>query len=167
VDCASGSDTAWVAPEDIAASDCERIGNGPDTTGGPGGGPDHTPAQVRLSLLGTRQTTASIAATGLAVHFTCSETCKLDARLLLGRASARKLGIKLGPRRVLVARTAAGRVGPGQGRFTMHLLPRIARRLRSGAAVTLALEVIGRDAAGNKRLVWRRLTLRGASVSLK
>ena len=166
VDCAGGNDTAWVAPEDIAASDCERIGNGPDTAGG-GGGLDKTPPQVRVSLLGTRQTPATVIATGLAVHFTCSETCKLDTRLWLGRVTAQRLGIKLGPRRVLLARSAAARTGPGQGGFTMHLLPRLAKRLRGGSTVTLALEVIGRDASGNRRIMWKRVSLRGRKVSLK
>jgi Ca2+-binding RTX toxin-like protein len=167
VDCGDGSDRAWVAPDDIAASDCERIGNGPDETGDGGGGPDTTPAQVRVSLLNTRQTQARILAAGLAVHFTCSETCRLDARLLIGRSAARLLGIKLGPRRALVARVAARRTGPGQGRFTMHLLPKLAKRMRAARSLSLTLEVIGRDAAGNRRIVWRRLTMRGPTVSLK
>jgi len=166
-DCGDGNDVAWVAPDDLAASDCERIGNGPDTTGGPGGGSDKTRPQVRVSLLGTRQSAASVLAGGLVIHFTCSETCGLDARLLLGRAAARRLGIKLAPRHLLVARTAAGRAGPGQGRFTMRIVPRLARRLRGARNVDLTLEVIGRDAAGNRTTVWRKLHLGPGRLSLQ
>ena len=167
VDCGAGGDTAWVAPDDIAASDCERIGNGPDTGGGGGGGFDTTPPQVRLRLLGSGQSSSTIVSEGLAIYFTCSETCRLDARLLIGRSGARRLGIKLGPARLLLARVAAARVGPGRGRFTMHLLPRLGKRLRRVRDVTLLLDVRGRDAAGNRLDVWRHLILRGRTVRLK
>jgi hypothetical protein len=49
----------------------------------------------------------------------------------------------------------------------MHLVPRMAKRLRGARPITLTLEVIGRDAAGNRRIVWKHVGLRGQKVSVK
>jgi Ca2+-binding RTX toxin-like protein len=166
VDCADGNDIALVKSDDIAASDCERISDGSDPVG-PGDPGDHTPPQVGLGLLETRQTRASVLAKGIGVGFTCSETCRLDSMLWIGRSSARALGVKLARRRTLVARVASSRTDAGPGRFRMHLIAWLASRLRSGRPVTLTLEVIGHDQNSNRAITWHRVTMRGRAVRLR
>ncbi|MEA2496734.1 MAG: hypothetical protein QOJ29_4645, partial [Thermoleophilaceae bacterium] len=164
-DCGEGNDIGWVAPDDIPASDCERIGNGPDPTG-PSGVTDKTPAQIRVSLLGKRQTRASVLGQGLNIHFTCSETCNLDARLFLRGADARQLGIKLGPKRILIGRTPARRDGAGQGNFTLTIIPRVVSAATHASRLSALLTVFARDAAGNRTRVVARLVVGGGKVRL-
>jgi len=128
---------------------------------------DHTPPQIAVGLLGTRQTRASVLAKGLGIRFTCSETCRLDTMLWIGRSTARALGIKLARTRTLVARVASSRTGVGAGRFRMHLRSWLAKRLRGGRPVTLTLEVIGHDANSNRTIGWYRVTMRGRTVRLR
>ena len=154
-DCGDGNDTGWVDPDDIAASNCERIGSGPDVTG-PATGGDTLPPQVRLSLV-RGERLATVLARGLIVHFTCSETCSLDARLVLGRAAARRVGLKFRPANVLAARTPARRTGPGQGHLALKIAGRLEKRLRGARRLDFGLIVRGRDAAGNVTRVARHV----------
>ena len=164
-DCGDGNDVGWVAPDDIAASNCERIGAGPDIVG-PSGGEDSTPAQVRINLIGQRQSPDSVLARGLRVHYTCSETCTLDARLYLARSGARELNLKLSPRSRLIGRTPAHREGFGQGTFMLTLVPRVATAARHAGRLTALLSVLARDSAGNKTRVAKRLVLMRGRVHL-
>ena len=166
VACSGGNDIALVKSNDIAASDCERISDGSDPIG-PGDPNDHTPPQVGVGLLGARQTRATVLAKGLGVSYRCSETCRLDSMLWIGRSAARALGVKLARTRTLVARVASSRTDAGAGRFRMHLISWLASRLRSGRAVTLTLEVIGHDQNSNRAITWHRVTMRGRSVQLR
>jgi Ca2+-binding RTX toxin-like protein len=166
VTCADGNDIALVASNDIAASDCERISDGSDPIG-PGDPNDHTPPHIGLSLLGAKQTRASVLAKGLGLRFSCSETCRLDTMLWIGRSAARALGVKLPRSRTLVARVASSRTDAGPGQFRMHLRGWLVSRLRSGRPVTLTLEVIGHDPNSNRAITWHRVTMRGRAVSLR
>lgn len=164
-DCGDGNDTGWVAPDDVAASNCDRIGAGPDVGGGPEAA-DATPAQVRISLLGARQTPATVLATGLQVHYTCSETCTLDARLYLPKSAARDLHLKRLPKSRLIGRTPVHRDGKGQGTFTLTIVPRVAAAVKRSKRLNALVSVLARDGAGNKTRVARRLVIGQGEVRL-
>jgi Ca2+-binding RTX toxin-like protein len=163
-DCGGGYDRAWVAPDDIPGSNCERIGAGPDETTSTGGS-DRLRPQVRISLV-RGQRLATVRRAGLVIHFTCSETCRLDARLLVGRADARELGLRLRRGSLLAARAPAQRDGPGQGTFTLKPSALVAKRLKQTRKADFALIVKGRDAAGNLTRVDRHVQLLPAKARL-
>jgi Ca2+-binding RTX toxin-like protein len=152
--CGDGTDTGWVDPNDIAASDCERIGAGPEQPGGGPEAPDRSPAQVRVRL-GHGQTLRTAPA-GLLLLFTCSESCSATARLTLLSTDGRPL--RKGAARPVV-RAAAALTHAGGGSMTLALGSRGARMLRRSRRADLGLLLSATDGAGNATRVRRHLQL--------
>jgi Thrombospondin type 3 repeat len=145
---------------DQADSDRDGLGDACDdaTPGGPtrppggggGGGADTTAPAVGVSLRGLHRM-AELGA-GLAVPVSCSERCTVSTRLRVGARDARRLRVK----RVLG--TGGAELDAAGDTFVFIDLPRAllrrARRVRAVVTVDVA------DAAGNRRSVTRRITIR-------
>jgi hypothetical protein len=132
---------------------CDEDAPGPTPpTGGPGapGPPDTTPPTVRVAVPAVHRV-AELGA-GLAVPVTCSERCTVTSTLLLPRRVARRLRVKPAFGLGAAELDAAGET------FVFIDLPRSA--LRRVRRVTARLTVTVADAAGNRRTLTRRLTIR-------
>jgi Ca2+-binding RTX toxin-like protein len=151
--CGSGSDIGWVDPNDIAASDCERIGAGPEPIGGGPDAPDTSPAQVRLRL--ARGQTLRTAPKALTLLFTCSESCSVVARLTLQSTSRGRVR----PGRGVVANAASALTHAGGGSFTFRLASKARRMLRAAKRADLAISLSAKDGAANVTRVRRHLQL--------
>jgi Ca2+-binding RTX toxin-like protein len=151
--CGDGADVGWVDPSDIAASDCERIGAGPEQAGGGPGARDRSPAQVRVRL-GHGQTLRT-APKGLIVLFTCSESCSVTARLTL--LSTSRGSLRGAARPVVNAAGALEHAGGGSMTFTLGARP--ARLLRRSVRADLSLLLSAKDGARNVTRVRRHLQL--------
>ncbi|HEX2084588.1 MAG TPA: thrombospondin type 3 repeat-containing protein [Solirubrobacteraceae bacterium] len=121
--------------------------------GDPGGPPDVAAPEIRLPVA-TRHRTAELGA-GLAVPVWCSERCTVSTTLTLSRRDARRLGLR---GRVLGS-GGAELDDQGETFVFVDLARRALRRLRARSVrATLRVEVA--DAAGNRRTLSRRLTIR-------
>lgn len=99
---------------------------------------------------------------GIAPEIACSESCRLEADLRIGRVQAKRLGIGVPRKRRFVRigvarerRMAAGRRSL-RVRFSRRLAPRIGRASR----VTMTYRVVARDRAGNFRVRKARFSLK-------
>jgi len=92
---------------------------------------------------------------GLAVVVRCGEDCRVSARLVVGAATARRLGLK--PGRPL-ARAGSPSLGE-ELRFVLRPGATQRRRLRALGALRAKVVVTVTDAAGNSDRVTRRVTL--------
>ena len=93
---------------------------------------------------------------GLPLIVRCSESCRSTARLVVGRKTARRLGLK--PGRPL-ARAGSATFG-SQLRFVLRPRAAVRRRIRGADGFRAKVVVTVTDAAGNAHRVKRRLTLR-------
>jgi hypothetical protein len=151
--CGSGSDVGWVDPNDIAASDCERIGAGPEPVGGGPDAPDRSPAQVRLRL--ARGQSLRSAPGGLTLLFTCSESCSVATRLTLQSTSRGRVP----PGRGAVASASGALTHAGGGSFMFTFASRTKQMFRRAVRADLAVSLSAKDAAANVTRVRRHLQL--------
>lgn len=131
-------------------------GSGP---GGPSADParaeDRTRPAVRLKVGRTHRVDELQA--GLAVEVAVSEACTLQAEILAGAKTARRLK--------LTRRVALGETEVGEGGRTYvftEMSRRVLRRLAKARATRLTLRVTASDAAGNQTVSTRSLRLKGA-----
>ena len=94
---------------------------------------------------------------GLPLLVRCSESCRSSARLVVGRITARRLGLK--PGRPL-ARAASTMFG-SELRFVLRPGAAVRRRIRGATGFRARVVVTVTDAAGNARRHARTVTLRG------
>jgi hypothetical protein len=106
------------------------------------------PARLRL---------ASALRRGVPARVACGEPCTARLRLLLATRLARRLGIA---RSVVVGRGSARLTAPGSRRVRVRFSDRARRELARARSVRLALRAVISDAAGNRRTLTRRVTLR-------
>ena len=160
---------ARVGADPLNAWVLERIGVDPDGgdpgDGDPGGtAPTPTPAptpsvrdatapSIRLAV--RRQRLLRALRRGLAARVNCNEACRLGATLVVSQRDARRLRLSRVVARASQPLRPAG-TRPLTARFSRRARTRIGR-LR-GVRVTLRLSAL--DAAGNRRSLSRRFTLR-------
>jgi len=106
------------------------------------------PARLRLSRALRR---------GVPARVLCGEPCTARLRLLLAARLARRLGIA---RSVVVGRGSARLTAPGSKRVRVRFSKKARRELAQVRSVRLALRAVVADAAGNRRTLSRRVTLR-------
>jgi hypothetical protein len=107
------------------------------------------------------QTLADVRRRGLRVAATCSEACTVIARMTVEGAPARRVGGRRA-RRVEIARGTV-RAGAGAAVTVVARLDRRSgRRLEKVRALPVLIEVLGTDAAGNRRRFTSRVTLTDA-----
>jgi hypothetical protein len=106
------------------------------------------PARLRLARALRRGVPARVA---------CGEPCTARLRLLLAARPARRLGIA---RSVVVGRGATRLTAPGSKRVRVRFSEKARRGLARARSVRLALRAVITDAAGNRRTLSRRVTLR-------
>ena len=107
-----------------------------------------TPARLRL---------ASALRRGVPARVVCGEPCTARLRLLVATRLARRLGIASS---VVVGRSSARLTAPGSRRVRVRFSEKARRGLRSARSVRLTLRAVITDAAGNRRTLSRRVTLR-------
>jgi subtilisin family serine protease len=110
---------------------------------------DSAPPRVSVKL-SRRVSAASVRRHGVTATLTCSEACRIDARLALGSDRARAASISAG-------RTTRRLASAGQARITVRPSRRTSRRIHRGSRLRLQLTV--RDAAGNTRRVSKSVLL--------
>ena len=131
----------------------------PDPTDPPGppdvpGAPDTSPPVADVVAMPSRHRVAELGA-GLAVPVSCSEGCTVSSRLTVSARDARRL--KLRDR--TLGSGGAELAGAGET-FVFIDLPRSALRRVRKRGVRAVLRVEATDAAGNRDVVTRRLTIR-------
>jgi hypothetical protein len=134
--------------------------SGPPSPSPPDQGVDPAPEPAGYAVRGAaRRIKAGRLARGLRVRLTSTGAARGDARLVIGRKTARRLG--LGKTRVLARRSI--RMGDA-GTRTLRLEPtrRVARRLRQmdRRQVTVQLVLRLTDATGNRKTLSRRIVVR-------
>jgi hypothetical protein len=107
-----------------------------------------------------------VVARGVVLRFTCSEACTVDVRLLIGRAAALRMGMRIGPSRLLVARAPASVAAAGGGRLTLILPGRVAGHLRTAARGDFILYAKARDHSGNAKKLQKKLEILPAKARL-
>ena len=150
---------------DQADADRDGLGDACDesTPGGPPrgndaarppGSTDTTAPEVALPV-GTRHRKAALGA-GLAVPVSCSERCTVSTTLTVSRRDARRLGL-----RGRVLGSGGAELDDAGDTFAFIDLARSAlRRLRGRDTLRATLRVRVADAAGNRRTLTRRITIR-------
>jgi alpha-tubulin suppressor-like RCC1 family protein len=116
---------------------------------------DRTPPQA--TLVTPKAKLANVVSKGLVVTLTCTEACSGTARITLDKATARRLG--LGNKIVEVARRAIKLRAGAKTKITLLLSAKAKAKLRQARAVTLHLEIAVIDAAKNRRVVKRPVSL--------
>jgi subtilisin-like proprotein convertase family protein len=107
-----------------------------------------SPSRVRL---------ADALRRGVPARVACDEPCTARLRLLLAARVARRLGIA---RSVVVGRRSVRLTAPGSKRVRVRFSDRARRELRRARSIRLTLRATITDAAGNRRTLSRRVTLR-------
>ena len=93
----------------------------------------------------------------LRYRVSCSEPCRIAARLIAGRSTARRLGV--GRRATVVGRGRARLLAAGTARVTVKLTRGAAPKLLARRRVRLTLRTQVTDFSGNGRTRTRRVTL--------
>jgi hypothetical protein len=94
---------------------------------------------------------------GVPARVVCGEPCTARLRLLVAARLARRLGIA---RSVVVGRASARLTAPGSRRVRVRFSEKSRRGLAAARSVRLVLRAVTTDAAGNRRTLSRRVTLR-------
>ena len=126
--------------------------------------PDQIPPQFIVSVSGSRAV-RSVARRGLRARVRCSEACVVRFETLVGRRTARRLGIDTRLSRKRVGSAYARLAAAGRKLVVVRLSGTAARHLararrRGGGRVMLKLKVRVTDLAGNRRSVTRSVRLR-------
>jgi Ca2+-binding RTX toxin-like protein len=147
VACGEGDDLALTDSID-ARSGCER-GFVPAVAPPPAAAADRTAPRVTVGLARAPKHIATLLHAGLRVAVRCSEPCTVRIDLRRGAPGGRLLG-----------RTTRRLRRPGVAHLRIRVRRAERRRLAALRRTRLALRVVVADAAGNRRMVDRRLTLR-------
>lgn len=144
---------------DVCDQTTPRAPNAPSPPPTPGGdtptapGPPDTAPPDAATTLASRHRVAELGA-GLAVPVTCSERCTVSSKLTVSARDARRLKL----RGRTLGSGGAELEGAGET-FVFVALPRtMLRRVRRSVRAVLSLDVA--DAAGNRRTITRRITIR-------
>ena len=105
-----------------------------------------------------RQRLRSVLLRGLRARATCSEGCRLSARVLVGARTARRLRLTRTLRAVTVGRASHSLTTAG-ATLRIRLSAHAKRRLRGVRRLRVTIRVVARDAAGNARGLSRTITL--------
>jgi subtilisin-like proprotein convertase family protein len=129
-------------------------GTGGGDTGGTGGS-DSTPPRATVARPSTRL--ADLLRGRWRARVRCDEPCAIVAHLYRGRAP---LAARQSARPVVLARASGRLTAAGSRTLTLRPTAQGRRALRSARRIAVTLRVRASDAAGNLRMVDRRLTLR-------
>jgi subtilisin family serine protease len=125
--------------------------------------PATAPVPPALTLgisVARRQSLARVLRRGLRVRMRCSSGCRLSARALLDRRSARRLRLGSGRRTVRLGATSRSLSGAGARTLSVRFGRRSRARLRRVRSVKVTLELRARDSRGQVRSAKRRVLLR-------
>lgn len=120
-------------------------------------GPDVVAPTANLSV--PRATTRALASRGLSFFVTVNEPGTIDAQLLMDRKQAKKLRIAA-KRQVVVGRGKARVAAAGRVKVVVKLTKKAKARIKRARRVKVTLRTTVTDAAGNRRSVSKRLTLK-------
>ncbi|HVF78701.1 MAG TPA: M14 family zinc carboxypeptidase [Solirubrobacteraceae bacterium] len=96
---------------------------------------------------------------GLRTRARCTLRCTASVELSIDNASARRLGLTRGTKRVVVARGSAGRSFTGRKLFSARFTQVARRRLRAARRLSLRVTATGLSGTTDRRNVRRTLTL--------
>ena len=113
----------------------------------------------RLSVSIPAQRLATAGRRGVRATIACSEACRISARVLIDRATARRLGL---PRSaaLTVGRTSAALTSAGRKTVAVRLSRSASAALSRVRSLRVTLRTVATDRAGNPRTLERRVTLR-------
>ena len=111
---------------------------------------------LRLSLA-SRQRIGTVSRKGLSPRVSCSEPCRLDARVLIAGRLAKRLGLSRGGT-VTAGRTVRGPAA-GTRTVTIRVTSAVRRRLAGAKSVLVQVRLVATDAAGNARTLERAVRL--------
>lgn len=120
---------------------------------------DGTAPEIGLRLRGSTRI-SRVRHLGVTVEVNCSEPCRLRGELRIGRASARRIGIRTNAQVVTVGRFSERRLAHGRRNLRVRIARRYFPFVRRARRVPVTMRVIVRDAAGNAKARGLRLTLR-------
>jgi subtilisin family serine protease len=119
---------------------------------------DRTAPALTLAVP-ARAALRSVLARGLRVPATCSERCSLRVALTLDRRTAARLRLARGSATVRVASGSAALSGAGSRAVTLRFTSSAKRALSRVRRITVTVRVTATDAAGNRRVRSRSVTL--------
>ena len=119
---------------------------------------DRTAPELTLAVP-ARAALRSALARGLRVPAACSERCSLRVALTLDRRTAKRLRLARGSATVRVASGSAALSGAGSRAVTLRFTNTAKRALSRVRRVTVTVRVTATDAAGNRRVRSRSVTL--------
>ena len=105
-----------------------------------------------------RQDLTAVRRRGLRATVRCSEACRVSARLIMDRRTARRL--RLGRRAVLVGQASGRRTAVRSHALRVRLTPRAGRAVRRARSLRLTLRITATDAAGNRATQAVRVSIR-------
>lgn len=153
--CGPGADQVTVDTLDTVAPDCESVYRA--AFGQPAGGSGtRSGATVSLKLAKTLALGKALRK-GFFFRFTSDQAGGVSAKAVISKKAARKLGLA---RTVTVARGSKKLRSAGTVKVKMRFTRKAKRRLRRARKVKLVLKATFKDAAGRKRSVRRKLTLK-------
>lgn len=123
---------------------------------------DDDPPAVTASAA-RRYRGSTLLRSGLRARIRCDEECSIRTDVLVGRRTAKRLGIKgrrFGSRYVLLGRARTGLSRPGSKMVITRISRGAHRGLRRARSVRLVLRVLARDERGNDSVARRSLTVR-------
>ncbi len=119
---------------------------------------DSTAPSAALSI--RRQRLTTVVRKGLAVALRCSEGCTAKAEVWLPGRTAKRLKLSRGARALIARRAGIALASSTRKGVVLKLSRRARARLAPARAVTLTVKITVSDAAGNRRAVLRRVTIR-------
>jgi len=115
---------------------------------------------LSFSLAIDRRRVAPALERGLPANARCSVVCAATVNLSVDNATARRLGLTRGTKRITVARGSAGRSFRGRKRFSVRFTTAARRGLRVARRVRLQLTATGLAGSTDRQVVRRTVTLR-------
>ena len=170
--CGPGSDTARIDQFD-ETEECETATTtetaspspAPTPTPAPAPAPTPVPSAAKLSLkLAAHQNLRTLRSKGLVLSVRCSAACTLDARLLLDRATAKKLHLAA-TTPVTIGRASSTLRAAGTAKLTIKLTRRARGRLAAVKRVRMTLKITT-SGNGKQQTTQRRLTLSRTRATL-
>jgi Ca2+-binding RTX toxin-like protein len=151
--CGAGIDSVVADAQDATTADCEAVDTGA-SPGGAAAAADTTAPSVTLTIK-ARQKLLRALRKGLRATAGCSETCALQAKLLLAPKLAKKLKLP-----IVVGKATANLAAAGTTNLVVKFTAKAKRKLAKLRSVRVTLEVVATDAAANAATARKAVTLK-------